>query len=50
MNLSVNVSTENQEQPDGGLPGVTHEPVVGRHPLADRLVHHVTALKPQTRP
>ena len=49
MNLSVNVHTENHEQPDGvgnhgGLPGVPHEPVVSRHPPADRLVHYVTEL------
>ena len=43
MNLSMNVRTENQEQPDGDgndgcLPGVPHDP------LADRLVHNVTEL------
>ena len=40
----MNARTENQEQPDGGLPGVPHEPIKGRDPLADRLVHHVTEL------
>ena len=50
MNLSVNVRTENQEQPDGdendgGLPGVTHEPVFSRHPLTGWLVHHMTELR-----
>ena len=45
MNLSVmNVRTENQKQPDGGLSWVPREPVEGRDPPADRLVHHVTEL------